>query len=436
MQYTQDQILKMAPDDASAKAGRQLATPAKWVVKSAHSKALWGDCQGSGKTPYKTIIDLTNIAFKCSCPSRKFPCKHGLGLFLLYAADPASFTTEEQLPAHVNEWLGKREEKESAKEEKVQKPVDEAARKKRADAREKKVKAGIDELRSWLKDVARTGIANVPQNPYQFSQNITARMVDAQAGGLAAQLRQINSINFYKEGWQKQLIRRLSGIYLVTDAYQRMEDYPADMKQELQTLIGWTTAKEDVLQSAAVNDRWVVLSVTTTEEGNFNTERTWLYGMQTKRFALLLQFYAGNQLPQQVLAPGLEVNGSMAFFPGLIQQRALIKEQIAVAPVTISITGFSNIHALYSNVTATLAQNPFAGQIPLILSEVKIIFDNNEWLLSDNEGYAIGLSNTEDDGWQMLAFTRGRPCSCFGMYEQQQLHLHALWADNKNFFVQ
>src|ERR1041384_6942648 len=106
MQYTREQILQLAPDDASAKAGQQLATRSKWVVLSENPKALWGDCQGSGKTPYKTIVDLTNIAFKCTCPSRKFPCKHGLGLFLLYSRQPTIFTASE-MPAWVNEWINK-----------------------------------------------------------------------------------------------------------------------------------------------------------------------------------------------------------------------------------------------------------------------------------------------------------------------------------------
>lgn len=107
MHYTREQVLQMAPDDASAKAGQQLANNAKWLQKNIHELALWGDCQGSGKTPYKTIIDLRNIAFKCSCPSRKFPCKHGLGLLLLYLQQPDVFSRESGLPAAVSEWLDK-----------------------------------------------------------------------------------------------------------------------------------------------------------------------------------------------------------------------------------------------------------------------------------------------------------------------------------------
>ena len=41
--------------------------------------------QGSAASPYQTGIDLSEPAFQCTCPSHKFPCKHGLGLFLLLA---------------------------------------------------------------------------------------------------------------------------------------------------------------------------------------------------------------------------------------------------------------------------------------------------------------------------------------------------------------
>jgi len=88
---TEDQILTLAPDEASKKSGKDLANPSKWVSKGANEKALWGEAQGSGSKPYQTQVDLVNIAFKCSCPSRKFPCKHGLGLLLFNARQPNAF---------------------------------------------------------------------------------------------------------------------------------------------------------------------------------------------------------------------------------------------------------------------------------------------------------------------------------------------------------
>ena len=435
MQYTRDQVLKMAPDEASAKAGQQLASNAKWITKSVHSKALWGDCQGSGKTPYTTIVDLGDIAFKCSCPSRKFPCKHGLGLMLLYTQQPDVFTRESEMPEHVSEWLGKRQGKEVTREQKEAKPVDEAAQAKRAASREKKVDAGIEELRSWIKDVVRTGIMNVPQNSYQFSQNITARMIDAQAGGLASQLRQINNINFYKEGWQRALIKKLAGIYLLTDAYQHSDTLSQDMRTELRTLIGWTTSKEDVLQGSAVSDTWVVLSVTTTEDGNITTERIWLYGKMNNRFALVLNFYAGNQLPQHLLFPGLHIAADIVYFPGVASIRALIKESRTLPQTSIHIETIHSVVSVFHRITNLLAQNPFTEQVPFLLDEVHMIFQDGSWLMSGADKQGCAIANPEEACWRMLAFTNGKPCSCFGVYENEQFHIHTLWTNHKTYFV-
>lgn len=434
MQYTRDQVIKLAPDDASAKAGLQLANNAKWVAKSVHSKALWGDCQGSGKTPYKTIIDLQNIAFKCSCPSRKFPCKHGLGLLLLYTQQPDVFTAAE-IPQEVSEWLGKREGKEATKELKETSPADETAQAKRAASREKKVQAGIEELRLWIKDVVRTGILHVPQNRYSFSQNITARMVDAQAGGLANQLRQINNINFYTEGWHRALIKRLAGIYLITEAYRNIDTLPPEMASELQTLIGWTISKEEVLQNVPVRDTWIVFSVTITEESNLNTERIWLYGLTTNCFALLLNFYAGNQIPQHLLFPGLHIEADVVFYPGVTPLRALIKKHRTLSTSGIHIDCGHSIRSVYNGIALQLAQNPFREQIPFLLNEVQITIQDHTWLLIDADKQGCVIANPEEACWRMLAFTKGKACSCFGIYENEQFWIHTLWSHDKTYFI-
>jgi hypothetical protein len=79
-----DELLRLAPDTASVKAAKGLVIPTKWPRLGYDEAAIWGECQGSGSKPYQTQIDLSEPAFRCSCPSRKFPCKHGLALGLLY----------------------------------------------------------------------------------------------------------------------------------------------------------------------------------------------------------------------------------------------------------------------------------------------------------------------------------------------------------------
>src|SRR5215475_1819758 len=68
MNWTAEQILALAPDAASAKAGQGLAAARKWLKLGADEQPAWGLCQGSGKDPYQTQIDLTEPAFRCACP--------------------------------------------------------------------------------------------------------------------------------------------------------------------------------------------------------------------------------------------------------------------------------------------------------------------------------------------------------------------------------
>ena len=80
------QVLALAPDEASIKAARGLARPAKWLTLGHDEQALWGECKGSAL--YQISVESGEPAFKCTCPSRKVPCKHVLALLLLAADEP------------------------------------------------------------------------------------------------------------------------------------------------------------------------------------------------------------------------------------------------------------------------------------------------------------------------------------------------------------
>ena len=105
MNLTVDQVLALAPDAAAAAAGRKLASVKPWRGLGRSPAALWGECQGSAL--YQVRVDLADLTIKCSCPSRKFPCKHGLGLLLLASGAPAA-VPEAEPPEWVSDWLARR----------------------------------------------------------------------------------------------------------------------------------------------------------------------------------------------------------------------------------------------------------------------------------------------------------------------------------------
>src|SRR5215469_5285139 len=108
--YRREQVLAMAPDAAAARAGQGQAVLVKWPVLGHDERAAWGECQGSGAAPYRCQAALADGAARCSCPSRKFPCKHALGLLLLLA-DGA--VPEATCPDWVAEWLATRSDRQA-----------------------------------------------------------------------------------------------------------------------------------------------------------------------------------------------------------------------------------------------------------------------------------------------------------------------------------
>ncbi len=151
-----------APNSDAAKNGRGLVVKNKFqkLSISEDSTIIFGECQGSGKDPYKCSCDFQRPeapTHRCSCPSRQFPCKHCLGLMYAYAQGK-KFTT-----AAVPEDLqGKREKLQARVEKKVveadkPKVVDKAALAKKVQAQLK----GIDLLEKLTCDLVRLGIGNM-----------------------------------------------------------------------------------------------------------------------------------------------------------------------------------------------------------------------------------------------------------------------------------
>src|SRR5207253_2467414 len=150
-----------------------------------------------------------NLGYHCSCPSRKFPCKHTLGLLMLFAESPHA-VQEAAIPDWVTEWLSRRQasaDKKAAKQaEAVAKPVDEKAQSRRAEQREARVQAGLRRLDLWLKDQVRAGLAGLETKPLSFWDEQAKRLVDAQAPGLASRIARLAAIPGSTPEWPRRLL--------------------------------------------------------------------------------------------------------------------------------------------------------------------------------------------------------------------------------------
>jgi len=423
--WTVEQVIALSPDASSTKNGKKLASAAKWANLGQSDRAIWGECKGSGSKPYRTQIDLSEPAFKCSCPSRKFPCKHGLALFLLFAEQP-NLLNEGEPPDWVEEWLQKRETREQVKAEKTVKAADPAAQAKRAEKREAKVKAGVQELSLWMQDLVRQGLAATQGQPYSFWETPAARMVDAQASGLARQVRSLAGIPYSgSKDWPETLLAQLGKLQLLLEGYQRIETLPAEAQADIRSLIGWSQNQEELLaakpgEAEVLRDRWFVLGKHIEEEERLRVQRVWLWGEASQRPAMVLSFAVNNQPLDISLVPGTVLEAELVFFPSNYPVRALVKERYAPPETIATAIGFPDLQTAFAARTQAIAKQPWLGRFPMPLSEVVLLQDGDRWWLQDTAGAGLAISANCERIWEFFAVAGGHPVGLFGEWDGEE----------------
>ena len=268
-------MLALAPDPSALRAAASLGAAAPWRDWGTSGDLVWGLCAGSGKDPYQVAVDLTGPAYRCSCPSRKFPCKHALGLLLNWAGGRVP---EQDEPAgFAGAWQASRAARTAQVAQAPKKEVkDPAAAVRRSQQRAQRVAAGLAELQMWLCDQIRAGLSGAGGR--RRAEPIAARMVDAQAPGVASVLRRLALLPATGAGWPDRLLAEYAQLHLLARAYGQVEDLPPGLAAVVRSRIGFTVNREDVLAAPPVSDRWLVVAVRDVPEPPIPARRIWQIG--------------------------------------------------------------------------------------------------------------------------------------------------------------
>jgi len=427
---TPDAVLTLAPDAGSAKAGKGLATPGKWPVLAHAETVIWGECQGSGKDPYRTSIDLTGMppGFKCSCPSRKFPCKHALALLLLHVTAPTAFSTT-TTPDWVGTWLTGRAARQEKSTQATAKAADPAAQAKRRAAREQKLGHGLQELALWLRDLARAGLATAPARPHAYWDTMAARLIDAQAPGAARLVRELPALVSGGDGWSERTLARLGKLHLLTEAWTRQDALRDDERAEVRTATGESLDTAAVLAAPPITDDWAVLGQSRTQEEHVTVRRTWLRARTHGHDALLLDFGAGPQGLPPAPTPGTIIHADLHHAPGTLHLRALLGTTHGSARPLAPAPHAERIEEALSRHARLLARNPWLDRSPMLLADVTV--HPGTWTARDGE-LELPLARHGTTDWTLLALTGGHPHVLFGEWNGEALtpltvHADGVW---------
>lgn len=355
-----EKIEEIAPDQASLVAARKLVKPSAWSGLGTDNEGLlWGECQGSGSSPYRVVVSESNVGSKCTCPSRKFPCKHCLALMWMRSEGRTAFAAG-QAPEWVQEWTRRRRsgvasaDKDGSADSPVRKNLAQAAapsveeidpkaearaaaqRERSRREREEAILEGLDDLDRWISDQIDNGLAGFAGNAGKLCRSIAQRLVDAKAPGLASR---VDGLPARLYALPEQIrptvaLEQLGQLHLLAEASRRQEILSAGLRADVRREVGWTQSREALLSEEdthAVSGSWRVLaSLSEVQPDRLRRLETWLWredGGEGPTVAVLIDFVPVSGGPTRATyRSGEKIEATLVFYPAAQPLRALIKE--------------------------------------------------------------------------------------------------------------
>jgi hypothetical protein len=418
----QETIEAAAPDQASLAAAVKLLKPALWsgFGGSADGKLIWGDCQGSGANPYRLAVDLDTVGSKCTCPSRKFPCKHALALMLMQSRGQAFPAAD--VPPWVVEWMGRRkggavaaapthtapslaavvEEPAPAPDPKAE-ARREAQRVKREAETSAAIRAGLADLEGWISDQLRSGLAGLTANLPARCRQVAARIVDARMGALAARIDELPARIQALPAARRvdALVAELGNLVLMSRAWGDGSAPDPGLRRQIAT----TETRDALLADPSalrVTSLWSVSATReVTRRDGLVAQSTWLANQgEGPAFALLQDYFPASAGRRSAAFVEGEVLGAeLVFYPSAHPLRAQIVQRCEVGTSAPPPAPQDPLEAY----AVALGREPWVAEVPLLLPEGRLAVaeDGAIWwqggaralpvLASDVPAVALGL---------------------------------------------
>lgn len=397
-------VASAAPDAAALTAARKLATPAPWSATGCSDVLVWGRCQGSGSTPYQTSIDLTGPAYRCNCPSRKFPCKHALALLMLWSD---GVVDEGGIDPAAAAWAANRVAKAQPAKPAAKVP-DAAGQARRLADRLELMDGGVEDLGRWLGDLVRGGIAEARGRGPEYWDATARRLVDAQVPGLAARVRRLPAA-FAAHDWTTAVLDEVGLLWSLVQAWRRRDLLDADAAADLRVEVGWPLPSAEVRASDERHGDWLVLGTRSVLNDRVTEQRTWLVSEADGETFVVLEFAAGGATPPAARRAGTRLRGGLSRYPGSAPRRVVLHEDVVEAGAGVPSSG-GTLTAALDAAAAHLAANPWAVRTPVV---VDAGIEVGSGRVIDGSGVALPIASGFDP-WPLAAVSGGAPTRLFG----------------------
>lgn len=202
---TEEYINSKAVNADSLKNGKSLVQKGKFVklLKDKDETIIFGECEGSGSSNYMASADFIkedSPVFRCTCPSRQFPCKHVIGL--MFANVMGKQFEIGEIPEDIKRKREKLDKKSEEPEEEVEKKV-KPKKSSNVDAVKKKALLqieGITIIRKIVDSILLNGIASLKKLNRNEIEKQLKEIGNYYIPGLQSMIREFyDTINEFQE---------------------------------------------------------------------------------------------------------------------------------------------------------------------------------------------------------------------------------------------
>ncbi|MCX5399220.1 SWIM zinc finger family protein [Streptomyces sp. NBC_00102] len=292
-------------------------------------------------------------------------------------------------------------------------PADAEAARKRAERRSARIADGARELEERLADLLRSGLAVSGQSGGTHWEETAARMVDAQAPGLASRVRELGALPASGAGWPARMLEECGLLHLLNTAWLDRDRLPPSLLATVRTRVGLSSAAD----GRPVRDRWQVLAQYDTPDGKIVTRRIWLYGEDSGRTLVLLSYGAGGRAPERSLPVGTVLEAELTPHPGAGHRAEPGAVFGTPDPAAAPPPGVSPAEAL-AGYGRALGEDPWAERHPAVLGTVIPVPSAGRWQLADERtGTALPIAGdprSRPGLWRLAALSGGGPVTVFG----------------------
>lgn len=176
---TEDFVISSAPNNNAVTNARKISRTGGFYVlkKTADDTLIYGECKGSGSKPYYTSADFMGDTpvFRCSCPSRQFPCKHSLALMFDWLAGK-----EFEIGEVPEDIASKREkiENKAKKAESGETPKPKKTNKSAVTKKLKKQREGLELAENFVNDILSRGVSSINNASCSQYQTLARQLGD------------------------------------------------------------------------------------------------------------------------------------------------------------------------------------------------------------------------------------------------------------------